>query len=624
MQCIHGGLAPPWGAEAQKQIGRGGMWKRKEGGPMKKHLIGAALLVLLSVLGFTERVHAQVCPGDCDNSGEVAINELLLGINITLNSAELSACEAADLSGDGQVAINELTTAVGATLSGCPATPTPTNTSPPATPTPTHVTESARIVVSNETGHRGDTGEFEVWLYTSPDSIISGVDVDIHFDWTQTPILTHIVNDKVRPKCRVRTDNGFIWAGVIKPLENTTMVMELRELRSAVIPPIRNPIPWLEHNTLLYSCEFGIEEDADFGLHPLTVNYVGASDNVGNSYHDVTAQDGSIIVVPVLPTATPTNTITATPPATHTATRTSTPTGTVASTGTATPSATRTRTSVPTATGTPQDDNLLEGLVFTNNQVQPTQVVGRINNACKVARRIKTESSYPVSTITRDLCDAGYHGVYRGVFLTGAVNDLDNDNNERELEDLEEDVEVENCVEIVTLQGDRQDPALILAYQAWLKANLPGIKVGAIEQAGVWLGNPSLMTQVDAIGIASYPNAFGGVDPGDAADMLWDDYQAVKEEAPPGKQIFVVYGHPSDDDDPQSVRDANEFTREVNARCKQAGIVCFRHANVDESSHDNGLWTAAGVNKEVAANIPQNERLIDESRSCDELPNIPD
>lgn len=61
------------------------------------------------------------CPGDCNGDGSVAINELVLGVNIALGRQPASACASFDANGDGSVAINELILGVNAALRGCPA-----------------------------------------------------------------------------------------------------------------------------------------------------------------------------------------------------------------------------------------------------------------------------------------------------------------------------------------------------------------------------------------------------------------------------------------------------------------------------------------------------------------------
>ena len=52
--------------------------------------------------------------------GSVTVNELILGVNIALGSADVGDCEAFDENGDGMVGINELITAVNNALDGCP------------------------------------------------------------------------------------------------------------------------------------------------------------------------------------------------------------------------------------------------------------------------------------------------------------------------------------------------------------------------------------------------------------------------------------------------------------------------------------------------------------------------
>ena len=61
------------------------------------------------------------CPGDCDASGDVSINELLIGVNILLGSAAPSECLPVDGDGDGTVSVSELIQAVNVALGACPA-----------------------------------------------------------------------------------------------------------------------------------------------------------------------------------------------------------------------------------------------------------------------------------------------------------------------------------------------------------------------------------------------------------------------------------------------------------------------------------------------------------------------
>jgi hypothetical protein len=83
-------------------------------------VIFAAALVAIGSLVPTP-AGAQSCQGDCDGGGSVAINELIVLVNIALGSAPVSACTVGDANDDGSVTINELIGAVGIALNGCPA-----------------------------------------------------------------------------------------------------------------------------------------------------------------------------------------------------------------------------------------------------------------------------------------------------------------------------------------------------------------------------------------------------------------------------------------------------------------------------------------------------------------------
>jgi hypothetical protein len=59
------------------------------------------------------------CAGDCDQSGEVNINELIRAVNIALGSAPIAECASLDVNADGAVDISELIRAVGNGLASC-------------------------------------------------------------------------------------------------------------------------------------------------------------------------------------------------------------------------------------------------------------------------------------------------------------------------------------------------------------------------------------------------------------------------------------------------------------------------------------------------------------------------
>lgn len=85
---------------------------------MLKVWLGAAGLAAIGWL-ITPAYAQDPCPGDCDASESVAINELVRCVGIALGTGELSACEACDVNGDGQVLVNELVAAVNAALNLC-------------------------------------------------------------------------------------------------------------------------------------------------------------------------------------------------------------------------------------------------------------------------------------------------------------------------------------------------------------------------------------------------------------------------------------------------------------------------------------------------------------------------
>ena len=62
---------------------------------------------------------SATCAGDCDGSGNVAINELILGVSIAQGVDVIDRCLAFDSSGDSRVEISELIAAVTDTLGGC-------------------------------------------------------------------------------------------------------------------------------------------------------------------------------------------------------------------------------------------------------------------------------------------------------------------------------------------------------------------------------------------------------------------------------------------------------------------------------------------------------------------------
>jgi hypothetical protein len=59
------------------------------------------------------------CRGDCDNLGEVTIDEILTLVNIALGNTPVSDCLVGDTNGDHQITVDEILGTVNNALSGC-------------------------------------------------------------------------------------------------------------------------------------------------------------------------------------------------------------------------------------------------------------------------------------------------------------------------------------------------------------------------------------------------------------------------------------------------------------------------------------------------------------------------
>jgi hypothetical protein len=114
-------------------------------------------LAIIAVLSAPPRAQARpltpsepniLCIGDCDGSGDVIVNELILMVEIALGDAPISACPAGKCGTSPDITVDCIVAAVRATLSGCsapiptetsigPPTPTAILTRTPAEPTPT-------------------------------------------------------------------------------------------------------------------------------------------------------------------------------------------------------------------------------------------------------------------------------------------------------------------------------------------------------------------------------------------------------------------------------------------------------------------------------------------------------
>ncbi len=114
---------------------------KKSIGPRARACVaGATSLAVLLVIGRLPAYAA--CVGDCDASGNVTVDDLVVMVNVALGDTPVSGCAAGDQNGDGTITIDEIIAAASNAQHGCPNTPTPTATptaagSPTSTPIPT-------------------------------------------------------------------------------------------------------------------------------------------------------------------------------------------------------------------------------------------------------------------------------------------------------------------------------------------------------------------------------------------------------------------------------------------------------------------------------------------------------
>lgn len=80
---------------------------------------------------------AQSCTGDCNDDGDVTVDEILIGVNIALGVRPFTDCLALDANDDSTVTVDEIITALNLALTGCNAAATPTPAPPTSTPTDT-------------------------------------------------------------------------------------------------------------------------------------------------------------------------------------------------------------------------------------------------------------------------------------------------------------------------------------------------------------------------------------------------------------------------------------------------------------------------------------------------------
>ncbi len=71
------------------------------------------------IRGDSAALAAPTCAGDCDGIGGVTVDEILMPVNIALDTGSVTDCGRGDANGDNQITIDEILMAVNLALNGC-------------------------------------------------------------------------------------------------------------------------------------------------------------------------------------------------------------------------------------------------------------------------------------------------------------------------------------------------------------------------------------------------------------------------------------------------------------------------------------------------------------------------
>jgi len=97
-----------------------------------------------------------VCAGDCDESGQVTVDEVLTLVNAALGNALAAACDPGDIDHNSRITVDEILSAVNNTLNGCALSLTAT---PSATPTATQTPSQGSAIAIRDAVARDSQGQ---------------------------------------------------------------------------------------------------------------------------------------------------------------------------------------------------------------------------------------------------------------------------------------------------------------------------------------------------------------------------------------------------------------------------------------------------------------------------------
>lgn len=230
------------------------------------------------------------CPGDCNANGFVAINEVILGVDIALGSAEVEACPQVDRDCDEVAAVNEIIAAIDAALEGCAMT------------TGASLRDSIgkiAVKVGSAAGQPGNTVEFPVQILNSGYQA-AGLNVDLLTPTSITAPVCILNHDLGQAGFKLLSRESF---GNIGGYRATRLILSQASQHSDEMGGMLDTGPTMADGIFM-TCQAQIAANAAVGSHVLSaasstdpgyLTAAQAGDNGGNRF-DAVVNDGVLAV----------------------------------------------------------------------------------------------------------------------------------------------------------------------------------------------------------------------------------------------------------------------------------------------------------------------------------------
>src|SRR6185436_2645048 len=84
-----------------------------------RNVLPPLMVAVVAVVLLTGAALAQPCAGDCDDSGDVTVNEVVKTVNVALGTMGMTECANVDMNADDRAGIDEVVGAVDNSIHGC-------------------------------------------------------------------------------------------------------------------------------------------------------------------------------------------------------------------------------------------------------------------------------------------------------------------------------------------------------------------------------------------------------------------------------------------------------------------------------------------------------------------------